>query len=167
VGFVALGIAILTWGLREKPESGHEVSLPSLPLPARSVAIAIEARPASASIWLDDALVPNPYTAERPRDAVLHHLRVAAPGYATEEVELRLDADVRMSRSLTPLAAAPAVVSAAHLHPIANVATNVATNVTSARPAAVPAAVSAPPASCDPPYYLDARGIKKFKPECL
>jgi len=166
VGFVALGIAILTWGLREKPESGHEASPPSLPLPARNVAIAIEARPTTASIWLDDELLPNPYSAERPRDTQPHHLRVAAPGYATEDVELRLDADVRMSRSLTPLAAAPAamaapaaIVSAAHLHPIANVA--------SVRPAAAPAAASAPPASCDPPYYLDARGIKKFKPECL
>ncbi len=159
VGFVVLGLGILTWGLREKPEGGHDESRPSMPLPARSVALAIEARPASASIWLDDELVPNPYTAERPRDTAPHRLRVAAPGYVTEEVEVRLDADVRVSRSLTPLAAAPAVVSAVHLHPTANVA--------SARPATAPAAASAPPASCDPPFYLDARGIKKFKPECL
>lgn len=160
VAFVALGIAILTWGLREKPSSSEPRSAQT-PLPARSVAIAIEARPANASIWLDDVLVPNPYSAERARDSERHRLRVAAPGYVTEEVELRLDADVRMSRSLAPLATANAVsgpvalASAVHPHGAA-----------SARLLAAPAA-SAPPATCDPPYYLDARGIKKFKPECL
>ena len=41
----------------------------------------------------------------------------------------------------------------------------------SSRPHAGPRAASAPSGKaapgCDPPYYLDARGIKKFKPDCL
>jgi serine/threonine-protein kinase len=174
VAFLVLGVAILGWGLREKPPGAALPSASPTEAP-RSVSISIEARPATASIWLDGALVSNPYSAERARDTETHRLRVAAPGFVEEQSELRFDTDVRMSRSLTPLAAsldgAPAApggsattaggapASASRPHP-------------SAHPAAAPsvsASAAASPAlgSCDPPYYLDARGIKKFKPQCL
>jgi eukaryotic-like serine/threonine-protein kinase len=37
----------------------------------------------------------------------------------------------------------------------------------SSRPRPAPSGSSHPSGSCDPPYYLDERGIKKFKRECL
>jgi serine/threonine-protein kinase len=174
VAFLVLGVAILGWGLREKPQRAALPSASSTEA-SRSVSISIEARPATASIWLDGALISNPYSAERARDGEIHRLRVAAPGFVEEQSELRFDTDVRMSRSLTPVsasadaavaatggsaaaaAAAPASASRPHssAHPLA------------AAPASATASASPAPGSCDPPYYLDARGIKKFKTQCL
>jgi serine/threonine-protein kinase len=166
VAFVALGLAILAWGVREKPgRASNDSPAPSAAQSPRSVTISIEARPTTASIWLDDVPLPNPYSAEHARDGELHRVRVAAPGYVTEDTEVRFDADVRMFRSLLPERApeisSGSVVSTAALPPHAH-PTAPAANAPSAR-----ASTPAPPASCDPPYYLDARGIKKFKPECL
>jgi eukaryotic-like serine/threonine-protein kinase len=160
--FVTLGIAILAWGVREKPEQAGPKPGRAASASQRSVSVEIEARPATATISIDDAKVPNPYRAERAWDGEAHRVRVAAPGFATEETDVRFDADVRMFRDLSPAPASsaalpPSIGSAApsaHLH-------------ASAHPQAAPASASAAPVSCDPPYFLDARGIKKFKPECL
>jgi serine/threonine protein kinase len=161
VAFVALGIAILAWGVREKPgtemppEATHHVA-PSAP---RSVNVSIQARPDTATITLDGAPVPNPYTAERAWDGESHRVRVSAPGFLPEEAEVRFDADVRMFRALSPAPAAevapPSVVTPAlRPHP-------------SPRPVAAASSSGGSLATCDPPFFLDARGIKKFKPECL
>jgi serine/threonine-protein kinase len=168
VAFVALGVALLAWGMRRKPD-------PLAPPPsaalgggtAHRVTVSIEARPEAARIWLDGAQVRNPYLAERVWDGQKHQLRIAAPGYLPEETEVRFDADVRMVSALSP---APSERPS----PVPSVQT-----ATSAHPRAVPRSAPAPalaPAltssssvapACDPPYFLDARGIKKFKPECL
>jgi serine/threonine protein kinase len=165
VAFVALGIALLAFGLRRKPDpllqpratSGGAASAP------HRVAVSIEARPESSSIWLDGAEVGNPYVAERAWDGQKHRLRIWAPGYTAEETDVRFDADVRMFRALSP--APTATESTAPLAPPS------ASVHSRAHPRA--ASTTAPPSSsstarsCDPPYFLDARGIKKFKPECL
>lgn len=164
VAFVALGVVLLAWGVRRKPE-------PSAPRSAavasarRRVSVSIEARPPTATLSLDGVAVSNPYVAERAWDGEQHRLRVSAPGYLPEETDVHFDADVRMLRALSPAPApssnapVPApVVAASSVHPHAGV-----------RPSAssAPALPSAASRSCDPPYFLDARGIKKFKPECL
>jgi serine/threonine-protein kinase len=163
VACVVLGMVILLWGLRERPGSGV-VSSPS-PLavvaPVSSVSISIEARPENAEISLDGVRVPNPYVAERTRDTTRRRLRVSAPGYAPEEAELTFDSDVRVFRALSPAPASSAVaLGGASGSPLKSspLARGTAPAVSSA-----PAA----PASCDPPYFLDTRGIKKFKPECI
>jgi serine/threonine-protein kinase len=165
VAFVALGVALLGWGVRRKPEQLAAPSAPSVaPVSvARRVSVSIEARPESASISLDGVALSNPYVAERAWDGEKHHLRVSAPGYAPEETDVRFDADVRMQSALSPLPAVsgsaasppPPSVSAAHLGTRPSVA-----------PAPAPSASSGA-RSCDPPYFWDARGIKMFKPECL
>ncbi len=122
--------------------------------------MSIEARPESASITLDGVPVSNPYTAERAWDGGNHRVRVMAPGFVAQESDVRFDADVRMFRALSPApagATSAGTVAGPPSHP--RVGTHAAN---SAAPAPTPAA-----GSCDPPYFLDARGIKKFKPECL
>ena len=155
VAFVALGLAILAWGVRQKPErASTSVSVPAPAVP-HNVSVAIEARPALASISIDGVPVPNPYTAARPWDGEVHHVRVSAPGFVTEDAQVRFDADVRMFRALSP-GPAPGVSAALappHVH-------------ASAHPSAS-ASPSAAPVDCDPPYFLDTRGIKRFKPECI
>jgi eukaryotic-like serine/threonine-protein kinase len=157
VAFVGIGIALLIWGVRKKPES-----LPaSAPSPATSVphrvSVSIEARPETASITVDGVAVPNPYTADRAWDGEQHHVRVSAPGFVPEETNVRFDADVRMFRALSPL---PAATAGAALPP------STPPSHWRARASAAPVPVS-PGAACDPPYFLDARGIKKFKPDCI
>jgi eukaryotic-like serine/threonine-protein kinase len=162
VAFVALGILLLVWGVRQKPERLAAASASSLATPPapRNVNVSIEARPESATITLDGVPVSNPYTAERAWDGGSHRVSVTAPGFASEESSVRFDADVRMFRALSPL-------------PASAVSANGAAAPSSRPHAGTHAAPSAAPAqppvsvSCDPPYFLDARGIKKFKPECL
>jgi eukaryotic-like serine/threonine-protein kinase len=161
LAFVVLGVAILAWGVGEKP-APLPAAAPT-PAPSRTVNVSIEARPESATMSIDGSPVPNPYVAARSYDAVPHALRVSAPGYATEEVSVRFDADVRMFRALSPVAAPAATPSAA-------VTASARPHAGSFRPAVTAPAAAAPApvqVSCDPPYFLDARGIKKFKPECL
>jgi hypothetical protein len=152
-------VVILLWGLRERPALGV-LSSPSpvaVVAPSSRVSISIEARPENAEISIDGVPVSNPYAAERPRDTARHRLRVSAPGYAPEEAELTFDTDVRVFRALSPSPASSAVAlggAASKSSPLAR-----ATAPVSSAPT--------PPASCDPPYFLDARGIKKFKPECI
>lgn len=170
LGFVMFGLGILAIGLRGGAE--RQQSPAALPTPTRSINLSIEAHPATATITIDGQSVPNPYVAERPRDGVEHVLRVAAPGYKPEESRLRFDADLRMFSALSPLpygtstpsaAVAPTPVPPTRVHPggVRQQAQS------SASPSVAPPATTPPPGACDPPYFLDSRGIKKFKPECL
>jgi serine/threonine-protein kinase len=184
VGFVALGVLILLWGFRERPGQPELTPTPrAASAPAAKVSVSIEARPANAEISIDGVTVPNPYVAERQRDKAKHRLRVSAPGFLTDEVELVFDTDVRIFRALsaTPAAAPAATTGTALVAPASasrpspitrSSATAVASTPALASAAAaasapsVASAAAAPPA-CDPPFFLDARGIKKFKPECI
>jgi eukaryotic-like serine/threonine-protein kinase len=173
VASVAVGLAILLWGVRDKPEHAAGSASASTPVP-RLVNVAIEARPQTARITVDGQQVSNPYTAQRVWDNQPHSVVVSAPGYASEETVARFDRDVRMFRALSPLpsstssaatgassGSAPAPFASAHARSNPHVGAPVA----SSPPAA--SASAAAQASCDPPYFLDARGIKKFKPQCL
>lgn len=186
---LALGAAILAWGLRDKPKPATSPA-PASPAPAApaKVGVAIEARPDYASIVLDGAPVQNPYLAERVRDTALHVVRISAPGFRTEESSVRFDADVRIVTSLAPVSveAAPSTVATASAPPAPSNAPAAVGNALPmpnahphvvSRPAApsvvsASASASAAPAvtvsdACDPPYFWDQHGIKRFKPECL
>jgi len=164
LAFVGLGLALLGWGLRRRPDH-----LPAPVAPAsvaRRVSVSIEARPETASISLDGTAVPNPYVVERAWDGEQHRVRVSAPGYLPEETNVRFDADVHMLSALAPAPAVPSAPSPSLAPPVQPPAS--AHPRVGVRPSAAAPAHSAPSAnSCDPPYFLDARGIKKFIPECL
>lgn len=164
VACVAVGVLILLWGLR-----GGTAPVPTGtngPSPLGSVSVSIEARPVDAQLTLDSVGVPNPYVAKRQRDDKAHVLRVTAPGFVPEVLELTFDTDVRILRALS---AVPTAAAASAGQPSAASASTSQARPPAPAHAGVPAVASAPaPAqACDPPYSLDARGIKKFKPECL
>jgi serine/threonine-protein kinase len=161
VAFLALGLAILAWGMRSRPgqsNAGLRLAAPA----KRSVSVSIEARPTSALINIDGVAVPNPYSAERAWDGESHRVRVSAPGFLSEETDVRFDADVRMFRALSPVPLAAVSESGAPA-----TASSAPARLHGAVHAAPPAESAVPPGFCDPPYFLDARGIKKFKPECI
>ena len=79
---------------------------------------------------------------------------------------LRFDADVRMFRALSP-APADSSDAAASAQPAASTHPRPGSKAAPAQAASGAAPRAAGPGACDPPYFLDARGIKKFKPECL
>jgi eukaryotic-like serine/threonine-protein kinase len=177
VAFVALGIALLAWGVRSKPDRAAPPSATSVAAPTGShhVTVSIEARPETASISLDGVPVGNPYVAERAWDGESHRVRVSAPGFSPEESDVRFDADVRMFRALSPAPAAGVSVTPSALpsaHPKAAPRAPAAPGTAGSSPVSAtsvsPSPVSASPGagSCDPPYFY-AGGIKRFKPECL
>ncbi len=156
LGLLAFGVALVVWGLRQQSRPPPEAVIaqvavaPALPQPPRQVRIAIEALPSHAAISVDGAPVSNPYRAERAWDTERHRVRIEAPGFATEETEVRFDSDVYLQRTLNAASDRAPTPSA------------------KPRPFARPApSISALPSHCEPPFFVDARGIKKFKPECL
>jgi serine/threonine-protein kinase len=176
VALVVLGIGLLGWGVRSKPERATTASPTNFAArtASRKVAVSIEARPETARIWLDGVAIPNPYEAERIWDEQRHHVRVTAPGFLPEESDVRFDADVRMFRALSPAprdlgSAAPSKVlppaahaKAASLGP----APGGVGPVSSSSVSSSPIDPTAGAVSCDPPYFYES-GIKRFKPECL
>jgi hypothetical protein len=104
---------------------------------------------------LDEKLLPsNPWAQRLPRDGSKHTLRFKADDHETEEREVVLERDSDVVVSLKPVRKSPepaAVASAAPAKP--------------KRPAsAAPRKVSP---ACDPPFTVDDRGIKRYKPQCL
>jgi hypothetical protein len=74
-------------------------------------------------------------------------LRASAKGFASRTIDVTLDRDARIVLSLERVPS---------IEPIAK----------PKAPGAAPTP-SLSPASCDPPYYVDERGIRKMKRECL
>jgi serine/threonine-protein kinase len=122
---------------------------PSSVATPETVAVNLSARPVEAKLYLDDiALETNPFSAEMPRDGAMHHVRAEAPGYVASRTEIILDRDAAIVLALEkeqPKAAGGGSRKAR-------------------RPSS---ATVAPKADCNPPFFIDERGIKKFKPECL
>jgi eukaryotic-like serine/threonine-protein kinase len=125
--------------------------------PAHSVDLRITAFPATARIYLDDRLLPsNPWAQRLPRDGTKHVVRFKADDHESEERELTFDQDSDLVVSLKPALNAAAV-------PAANGSAAERSKPTKRPPSAAPRKVSA----CNPPFTVDERGIKRYKPECL
>ena len=84
------------------------------PPPAATVDVWISAEPPEARVSLDDmALGSNPFHGTLPRSALARRLRVAAPGYATDERLVTLERDVHLELSLKPAPPAASVAAPA------------------------------------------------------
>jgi serine/threonine-protein kinase len=53
----------------------------------------VRATPPSVRLYVDDAVVPNPYVADLPPDGTPHRIRAEAPGYAAQEETVTFDRD--------------------------------------------------------------------------
>jgi serine/threonine-protein kinase len=75
-----------------------KVSAPSTPPAAvPTIELAIDARPATATITIDDAVVSgNPFTGKYRKDGVMHRIRVAAPGFDAQTRDIPFDRDVTL-----------------------------------------------------------------------
>lgn len=138
----------------------------------QEVRLFISVQPTNAQLYLDDRPLPgNPHAVYVPVDSLRHTLRAEAPGYAPETrllsytenatIELTLERLDRPRRDRPRTETAPQ----APAQPQAPVA---------APPAEEPKAEPAPAApqgeandKCAVPYYLDERGIRRLKRECL
>jgi serine/threonine-protein kinase len=119
------------------------------------ISVRITAFPVVAQITLDGRrLGANPYADALPPDGLLHQVQATADGYEPQAAKVRFDRDVELVLTLN---GAPAARQQYRSRP---------------RSApAVPSAAPPPPKpvnnNCDPPFYVDQNGIKKFKPGCL
>ncbi len=112
---------------------------PSLP---QAVEVRASADPPSSVLYFDDEkLQGNPAVVRRPLDGSRHVIRAEAKGYADRSKEVVMDSASDVVITLEKVSKGPTVT-------------------------ALPPAPS-PPRNCNPPYFIDDQGIKKFKPHCL
>ncbi len=143
---------------------------------ARLVTLSVAATPLDATVLLDGKPVgSNPWTTRLAATGQPARIEVTSPGHRPFKQEVTLNADVSLSVQLEALA--PQVVAPEPPEPAASASTpaspprssKAARGRVAVQPvAAAPAAPApAPKPNCNPPYLLDAEGVKTFKPECL
>jgi len=146
--------------------------------PEREVRLRIEATPPGAELYLDgQRLGLAPLDRSLRADDRPHEIVARASGYADALQNVRLDADVIMTLSLSPLPAA-APPTAPEPEPAAKPGRRPPGRAAPRKPAASapaaseaaapePAPEKAPTASCTPPYTIGSDGLRHFRPECL
>jgi serine/threonine-protein kinase len=156
--YLGIGLAILIGGvataamMRDGAQARDATAKPAPPPEPTSVRFRVTAFPGAAKIYLDDALLPsNPHSQDVPRDAKKHTLRFEADGHGTEQREIAFDRDSEIVVMLQQLPQKPAPVES--------------TKPTVKRPP-VGSIVKPKKPGCDPPFTVDAKGIKRYKPEC-
>jgi eukaryotic-like serine/threonine-protein kinase len=127
--------------------------------------LGITAYPRSARIVLDGEPLPdNPFHGQYPLDASrVHTIEINAVDHQAEQRTIRFDRDQQLVVTLDP-AQPPA--RKAPLPSKARTKPRTAAT-TPAGPANASAVEAKAPADCEPPYYFDERGVKKFKTGCL
>ncbi|HWA76229.1 MAG TPA: serine/threonine-protein kinase [Polyangiaceae bacterium] len=154
LGIAAFAVSALLWG----PGEARPANVATVAVAPTRASVQLTAFPGEARLWLDDrALASNPATVEL-TPSVPHRVRAEAPGYQATERELGQATSLVLKLEPAPPPAAAALPAPSADKPRA---------VTSAiRP---PAKASATPSagSCEPPFFYDARGVKKYKPDCL
>jgi serine/threonine-protein kinase len=124
--------------------------------------------PPGATLFLDGAELPAG-TASKvlPADGSTHSLRAEAQGHAPRTLEFTANGDLTVDISLRPNVQAPATAEAKAAPargPVRGGRPIVGRPVTTAAPAASPA--TPPKPDCSSPFFLDADGIKRVRPEC-
>jgi serine/threonine-protein kinase len=152
---------------RQRAESAPPPSLPEggteAASPHRTVHVHLAATPATAVLYLDGTRLPaNPFEADYPSDPVGHTVRAEAPGFVSSAAGIVLEDDVKLVLPLSPakIAAIPRHARADEL-PSRGAPPPVVSS-----PAPAPPAPSPNP-DCSPPFYFDAQGIKRLKPDCI
>jgi serine/threonine-protein kinase len=133
-----------------------------------TVRLHITAFPGNAKVFIDGELAPsNPFSRNFTRESTAKHkVVIEAPDHQSETREVVFDADTDLVITLLPTPTATATATATTA-PRAPAAKPNLTRASRRSPAPVRASPPARSADCDPPYFVDARGVKKFKPQCL
>ena len=126
------------------------------------VHVRLAATPAAAVLYLDGKrLEGNPSDQDYPSDTATHTVRAEAPGYVTSAAGIVLEEDVKLVIPLSP-------AKIAAISPHTRGADLPARGAPSPSGSAAPApTTTGPNPDCSPPFYFDAQGIKRLKPECI
>lgn len=149
-----------------KPEEIPAALEPKQPAPApaqKTVSLRITAFPRDAILSLDGTrLGSNPHSSLVLRDVSrLHEVLVEAEGHVPVRRHLDLSTDQELVLTLQSAAPAPLEDKEPQKVVRAPTPTGPRTRPTSEERSEPPSA------RCSPPYYYDARGIKKYRAECL
>jgi eukaryotic-like serine/threonine-protein kinase len=163
VGLAVLGFAALV-SSRPKPREDARPPVAASAIPTSSptptpvpsttapmsaaVEIRVRAVPESATLYFDDhRLETNPASVSRVADGTTHSVRADAKGYLPRTIPIVVDkgADLVLTLDRAPISGSRAIP----------------------RPAQSSESHVASPTDCNPPYYIDDRGIKMFKPQCI
>jgi serine/threonine protein kinase len=159
------------------PESSKAGSLPA-PLPGiaddgsallpATAQLRITAFPKTAHILLDGEIVSeNPFHRTVPLDPThSHDIEVVALEHEPQKRTLFFDRDQELIVTLSPLGpgaqpSAPASMVTKRAAPAKR------SRTPSSQPVNADAPAPAPVSECEPPYFFDQRGVKKFKAGCL
>jgi serine/threonine protein kinase len=169
VGAALLAVALLAWwSFRPRPAepelvvaaapaqeaqtgAAQAAPAPVAPPVPQEISLRISVLPATAQLFLDDRpLSSNPYTTTLPKSADEHTIRAEAPGFTP------------VLRRITYLENANVELTLEAEKPKAPRRTKAKPDTAAAPAEAAPAAVD-----CSVPYYLDERGVRRIRRECL
>ncbi len=170
-------IAIMAWKIAARDEKDRRaLEQATAPVPATQpetpektpapdrVLIRMSAVPNDARLFFDEEQLPsNPFARTMAADGSHHFVRAEAAGYNTGSTGVVLDKDTDVVLTLerskksepTPPKGGNARPAPARPNP-----------PTTPPPPVNPPAPPAKP-DCNPPYYVDAHGIKRYKAECM
>jgi serine/threonine protein kinase len=146
---------------------------PAMPPAVKDVAqgpvrVSITATPAGAKLYLDgEPLADNPYLGDRPRDSEPHELRVEAPGYTAQTIAVTFGESFEKTIELEATPASPTTRAPERHAAFVSTTPSAASTASAASATATSAASSESTRSCNPPFFFDSSGIKRFKLECL
>lgn len=153
VAMVALGAGGLLWLRAGQGQAQAQAQAQTAPSPPSRVSLQLTAFPAEARLTFDgQPLASNPARVEV-APHTRHRVRAEAPGY--RPIEQTHDSDAPLVLSLERLVT-PSPPSSTEKPRPSGAARRLA-----------PAPSAASTVSCEPPYFYDGRGIKKYKPDCL
>jgi serine/threonine protein kinase len=167
-GAVYVGLGRLVPPPQPATNVANPAPAPVQPAGPSRATVRFSVSPPGATLFLDGTELP-PGTASKvlPADGSTHSLRAEAKGHAPRSLEFSANGDLTVDISLTPIAQPPATADAKTgpvRGPVRGGRPIVSRPVTTAAPAASPAAP--PKADCSSPFFLDADGIKRVRPEC-
>ncbi len=185
-GLAAMVFAGVAWSsglLSPRPEAAPSkvAILPPRVEPDRTeLRLVVAATPETAALYLDGArLFSNPFTGTFPLDETDHELRVQADGYLEQVRHIKFTGDTNLvvpllkkpeppkrkkpHESVAP--APPEKKKAAPRPPRRRASVRAAAKPP--RPVAKEAPKPKAKPGCDPPYFIDGAGIKRYRRECL
>jgi hypothetical protein len=137
----------------KEPEPAPAAAPAPAPLErVEQVALRISVLPASAQLFLDGQPLPsNPYSVSLAKSDEHHTIRAEASGYRTIKREISYDEDAIVELSLEPVRSSRRPSRPRPSQPVTK----------------PPEDKDKPAGVCDVPFYLDEKGIRRVKRECL
>jgi len=130
-----------------------------------TVALSISVSPADAVLTVDGARVSNPFLIEGRSDPLSHEIRAVAPGYVPLQRQVQFNRDLTMVLALSPIVpTAEAQVATPSLPPAVISQPRMATARLASK---AKSSSDSAQQNCNPPFVVDAAGIKTYRPECL